>query len=103
MFCHGIDNTFKNERYSYLQLRCNSNKEFEKSSYAETVEIKSTSCSESLDPEIVKVPNSDTLCASVGADERKNDLEGHLILYKIGWNLKPLKAIGMKKPFIELV
>ena len=56
-----------------------------------------------MHPEIIKMPKSKTLCANVGADERKTDLQRYINLYQIGWNTSSLKIAGVDKPFVELV
>ena len=49
------------------------------------------------------MPGKKARCANVGADERKDDLQGYINTYQIGWNIKSLQKIGVKKGYAELV
>ena len=104
LFCHGIKNKFTTDDQNYLKLKCDSKGKFVSVSTEEKVKPNTKSCKKPLDPEIIKVPGKTTsLCANVGADERKTDLEGNINLYQIGWNTSSLKGVGVEKSFVELV
>ena len=68
-----------------------------------TVIAHKRSCKNEVTPEIIEMPKMKSLCADVGADNRKKDLKDQLNLYQIGWNMRSLKNIGINEEFTEQV
>ena len=107
LFCHGKNNRMGKgdgtRGKNYLKLRCDAKDRFLSDANQEVVKAEKVYCVKKVDPEIVKMPGKKARCANVGADERKDDLQGYINTYQIGWNMKSLQKIGVKKGYAELV
>ena len=107
LFCHGSHNSVKNvdgvKGETYVKLECNEKGNFISTATTKSVNIHKVYCGKPLEPEIRQVLRQKPRCADIGADDRKHDLDNYIRAYQIGWNMAPMKNIGIKKKFEELV